>query len=162
MVRLAKLTNSIVEKILFVLLLAMTIIVFCQVVFRYLLHTPLYWTEEAARYMQIWIVFLGASVGIRRGAHLGFGWFVDRAGAKVKKACAYITVAGLFAFSINIAYFGTIITFQNFEQLSPGLQLPIAVLYACLPIGGVLNIIQLVPILSRLLSEGRGGSAQTT
>lgn len=157
MVRLATAVNSIVEKILFVLLTVMTIIVMAQVLFRYVFHAPLYWTEEAARYLQIWIVFMGASVGIRKGSHLGFTWFVERAGKKMQKACAILSVAGLFAFSLNILYYGWIITAQNFDQLSPGLQLPIAVVYFCLPVSGVLNIIQLVPILMRL--AGMKGAA---
>ncbi|MFA6433052.1 MAG: TRAP transporter small permease [Candidatus Paceibacterota bacterium] len=147
---LARILCSITEKILFVLLSAMTVIVFAQVLSRYVFHTPLYWTEEAARYLQIWIVFLGASVGIRRGAHLGFTWFVERARTKMKTACAIISAVGLFAFSVNITYYGTIISLQNLGQLSPGLQMPIAYLYACLPVGGILCIIQLIPILKDL------------
>ena len=148
---LARILCSITEKILFVLLTAMTVIVFTQVLSRYVFHTPLYWTEEAARYLQIWIVFLGASVGIRRGAHMGFTWFVERSSLKMKKICAIVATLGLIAFSFNITYYGTIITLQNLEQLSPGLQMPIACLYACLPVGGILCLIQLIPIFADLV-----------
>ncbi len=156
---LARVLNSITEKILFVLLSAMTLIVFSQILFRYVFQTPLYWSEEAARYIMIWIVFLGASIGIRKGSHLGFTWFVDKSGSKVRKVCALVAHVGLLAFALNITYYGTIITLQNTEQLSPGLQLPIAFVYACLPVGGVLCIIQLFPILVKLAGLNKDNKA---
>lgn len=156
---LAKMISSITEKILFVLLTAMTLIVFTQVLFRYILQSPLYWSEEAARYIMIWIVFLGASIGIRKGSHLGFTWFVEKSGSKIKRICALIAHLGLLAFALNIIYYGTIITLQNLEQLSPGLQMPIAFVYACLPVGGILCVIQLLPILMKLLKQNTSQKA---
>ncbi|WP_158625923.1 TRAP transporter small permease [Arsenicitalea aurantiaca] len=41
-----------------------------QVVFRYVLGSPLVWVEEAATYAFIWIVFLGAAVGMKRLSHI--------------------------------------------------------------------------------------------
>ena len=156
---LAKILSSITEKILFVLLTAMTLIVFAQVLFRYLFQTPLYWSEEAARYIMIWIVFLGASIGIRKGSHLGFTWFVEKSSSKIRRVCASIAHLGLLAFALNITYYGTIITLQNTEQLSPGLQMPVAFVYACLPVGGILSIIQLLPILIKLLNQNTNNKA---
>lgn len=150
---LAQKINSLIEKILFVLLTCMTIIVFIQVLFRYLLNAPLYWTEEAARYIMIWIVFLGASIGIRRGAHLGFTALVDRSGKKTRRILALVSSLGLLAYSLNITYYGTIITLQNTQQLSPGLQMPVAFVYLCLPVGGILCIIQLIPILTKIFRQ---------
>jgi len=150
---LAKTLSSITEKLLVALLSAMTLIVFAQVLFRYVLKSPLYWSEEAARYIMIWIVFLGASVGIRKASHLGFTWYVERSSSEVRRVCALIAHLGLLAFSLNITYYGSIITLQNTEQLSPGLQMPVAFVYACLPVGGILCIIQLIPILAKLVSQ---------
>ena len=151
--------NGLIEKILFVLLSAMTAIVFIQVLFRYVINAPLYWTEEAARYIMIWIVFLGASIGIRRGSHLGFTWYVERSNAKVRRILALVANLGLFAFSLNITYYGTIITLQNMKQLSPGLQMPVAFVYLCLPVGGLLCILQLIPILRKLLFGNKSNAS---
>lgn len=162
MVWLAKILSSITEKILFVLLSAMTVIVFAQVIFRYILNTPLYWSEEAARYIMIWIVFLGASIGIRKGSHLGFTWFVERSKPKARRIFGLVAHLGLLAFALNITYYGTIITFQNLDQVSPGLQLPVAFVYACLPVGGILAIIQLIPILAKLFGAPEGAVKNST
>lgn len=149
----ARKLNGIVEAILFVLLLAMTAIVFIQVLFRYFINAPLFWTEEAARYIMIWIVYLGASVGIRRGSHIGFTYFVEKVSPKVSKWFTMVATLGLLAFCLNFTYYGTIITLQNVNQLSSGLQIPIAAVYGVLPISGILCIIQLIPIIKKLLGH---------
>lgn len=149
---LAERINKVVEILLFVLLSAMTIIVFIQVLFRYVINAPLFWTEEAARYIMIWIVYIGASVGIRRGSHLGFTYFVDKSSPKVSKWLSLIANLGLLTFCVNIIYYGAIIALQNLHQLSAGLQIPVAWVYVALPISGILSIIQLIPIIRKLIS----------
>jgi len=47
----------------------MTILVFLQVVFRYLLDAPLDWSEEMASFAFVWMALLGASVGLRNDEH---------------------------------------------------------------------------------------------
>lgn len=139
--------NRFVELLLFVLLLAMTVAVFLQVLFRYALDAPLFWTEELARYLMIWIVYLGASVGLKRGAHVGFTYFVNLAGAKIANWCYLISYTGVLAFCVNFTYYGLVIVLRNLTQVTPALQLPIGIVYMALPVSGVLCIIQLIPII---------------
>ena len=47
----------------------LVVLVFTQVLVRYLTYQPLAWTEEAARYIFIWLCLLGAAVAARRGQH---------------------------------------------------------------------------------------------
>jgi len=49
----------------------MVLLVFLQVVFRYVFFYPFSWSEEFATFIFIWIVLLGAAVGIRKQEHLG-------------------------------------------------------------------------------------------
>ena len=51
------------------MLVAICVIVFVNVFFRYFLHIGLGWTEELARYLQVWMTFLGATVAVKRWAH---------------------------------------------------------------------------------------------
>jgi len=52
------------------LLLVMFISVLVQIFFRYVLKSPLTWTEEASRYSFIWIVLLGAAFAVRKKEHV--------------------------------------------------------------------------------------------
>jgi TRAP-type C4-dicarboxylate transport system permease small subunit len=48
----------------------MTLLVFAQVVLRFLFGLGFGWIDELARIAFIWVVYLGAVVGMRRGLHL--------------------------------------------------------------------------------------------
>ena len=52
------------------LLAAIFVILILQIAFRYVLNAPLVWPEEAARYLYIWVCYLGAAVALRRGSHI--------------------------------------------------------------------------------------------
>jgi TRAP-type C4-dicarboxylate transport system permease small subunit len=59
-----------------ILLIFLSITLFIQVLTRYVLHEPLPWTEEAARFALIWFGMLAAAAGSRRGIHFVFRWGV--------------------------------------------------------------------------------------
>ena len=70
MKKIGEIINKAEEWILVVIMLALSVVVFLQVVFRYSGHS-LSWSEELSRYLAIWATFLGASYGFRYGAHIG-------------------------------------------------------------------------------------------
>ena len=53
----------------------MTVVVFLQVVFRYVLTQPLHWSEEVARYLFVWLSILGATLGLQKRGHFGLDVF---------------------------------------------------------------------------------------
>jgi hypothetical protein len=63
--------DNIEEYILLVLFPLMVIVVFVATCVRYLTVMSLPWAEEVARYSMVWIAYIGASLGIKRNAHLG-------------------------------------------------------------------------------------------
>ena len=64
--------------ILAVLTTAMFLVVFSQVIFRYVLNQPSPWTEELSRYLFIWISLLGAAFGVMKQSHFGFDLIVKK------------------------------------------------------------------------------------
>ena len=50
-------------------------VVFASVIFRYFLHSPLYWAEEVARALMVVLVFFGAATVLGRGRHVGIDSF---------------------------------------------------------------------------------------
>ncbi|WP_199269431.1 TRAP transporter small permease [Cobetia sp. L2A1] len=60
------------EEILFSLLLvAMVLLVFVEVVLRFVFNTGISWSQEATLYLAGWFVLVGVSWGVKQGAHIG-------------------------------------------------------------------------------------------
>ena len=72
------------------LLIVMFVSVLIQIFFRYVLKSPLTWTEEASRYSFIWIVLLGAAFAVRRKEHVVMDVLVKRFPAALQKQIALV------------------------------------------------------------------------
>ena len=71
------LDNNFEEKIMMVLLMAMTLIMGVQVFCRYVLNDSLSWSEEITRYLFIWITFLSIGYCIEKNISLRIDQFVN-------------------------------------------------------------------------------------
>ncbi len=129
---------------------AMTITVLIQVFFRSVMQSPLRWTEEMARYLMIWLVLLASGIAMRNRAHLQ----VDVLTAALPKGPKHVLT--LLVDVLTIAFLG-IMTFYGIQvvqttmaQTSPAMQVPMALIYAAFPTGGILMIIeQLITLVNR-------------
>jgi C4-dicarboxylate transporter DctQ subunit len=59
------------ENIIAFLLVAMTLLVFADVVMRFGFGTGLLWSQELTLYLSAWFVMFGISYGLKVGAHIG-------------------------------------------------------------------------------------------
>ena len=78
--------NQAVEYLLFTMGLGMALLVAVQVFFRYALNHSIFWSEELARFLLIWLTFLGASVVYYRGVHASVDFFYSDWGLSSRKA----------------------------------------------------------------------------
>ena len=125
-------------------LLAITVIVIMQVFFRYVLQNPLRWTEEAARYLLIWLVMLGSGVAMRNHSHLQVDILTASLPEGPSKVLETIVTILTFVFLGIVAVFGAQLTVNNMRQLSPALKLPMGIVYAALPVGGALTLLECI------------------
>jgi TRAP-type C4-dicarboxylate transport system permease small subunit len=66
-----KFLSNIAEWIAAILVVALAVVVFVQVFNRYVLKTPLAWSEDLAMLLFQWVAFLGAAIGVKRMRHFG-------------------------------------------------------------------------------------------
>src|SRR3954451_16946097 len=79
-------------------LAAMVVLVFTNVVMRYLFNSGIPTSEELSRWLLVWLTFLGAVVALREHAHLGVDTLVRRLSPTGKRAC-FILNYGLMLFA---------------------------------------------------------------
>lgn len=139
------------------MLVAICAIVFAGVFFRYFLHIGLGWTEELARYLQVWMTFLGATVAVKRWAHFQLT-IVDQVIAH--RARRFTRIFGILVVmtlaGIMIKH-GLDITRVTWKQSSPVLGWPIGYLYLMAPLCGVLMEIYALQHLVRAWRGEPGG-----
>ena len=76
-----------IEWLLVAILVAMVVLVFGNVVARYGFNSGITVSEEVARWLFVWMTFLGAVVGLHERAHLGTDMLVARLGPKGQRLC---------------------------------------------------------------------------
>lgn len=87
-------TDQIEETLLAVLMGAMTLITFANVIARYVFNSNILWALEATVYLFAWMVLLGASYCVKINAHLGVDVVANLVGPVGRKA---LTVIAAFA-----------------------------------------------------------------
>ena len=91
------------EGLLVLLLAAMVVMVFGNVVLRYLFDTGIDVSEELSRYFFVWLTFIGAVVVGREHAHLGVETLVSRLGDRGRKLC--MVLSDLFIIACCAVFF---------------------------------------------------------
>jgi len=154
--RLSRKLNATIEKSLFVIGFSMAALVAVQVFFRYVLNHSLFWSEELARFLLVWLTFLGASVAYHRRAHPGIDTFSLLLPACLKKTaiiCVHLVSIGLF--SVMIVY-GCQFAYFVRLQISPAMYLPKWIIFSSVPLsGGVLMLHALALFVKDLKGNSR-------
>ena len=121
---------------------AMTALVLTQIILRYVLNTPLVWVEEMTVFLMIWMAFMGAAVGVRRGSHIAMTLLVDRLPPRQGRMLFYVTTTAIIAFSGVVAWEGMQLVLSVGNQRSAALGLPMTYPYLIVPLGALLIILQ--------------------
>ncbi len=86
---------KLLELLLVILLAAMVVMVFGNVVLRYGFNSGITFSEELSRWAFVWMTFLGAIVALKDNGHLGTDMLVGRLGTGGKKICLALAETGM-------------------------------------------------------------------
>jgi TRAP-type transport system small permease protein len=152
------------SALLVVIMTALVAIVFAEVIWRYFLRSSISWSEEAARFLMLWVAFVGGVLAYVHDEHLGLDIVIQLAPAKVGRVL--LVVANLLAMVAIalIAIGGYVVVMQNLDWLSPALDIPYGFIYLVCPLCSVLMLFQaslkLVSNLRRLKAAGAAGGTR--
>lgn len=107
-----------------------------QVIARYVLQVSVPWAEETARYVFIWMTFLGASYAAKKGIHIRVD-LLESALGKYGFLVKHISSVVFFAFLIVMVAAGVTVCsgMIAMPQYSTVLHIPMIAVYAALPFG---------------------------
>jgi len=131
-----------------------SVILFVNVVARYVFNWGVPWAEELVRYEIIWMVFIGASVAARKGLHIGVDILANFSPPALRRLIVFgINTISLF-FCVFLVILGGDLVAQTkaFGQVTPALQVPMWAIQTAIPIGGGLMALR---FLQRLIALWR-------
>ena len=159
MLKVLKLADSAIKWLCVILMGAMTLLVFLNVVLRYLFNSSIIVTEEIGRYMFVWMTFLGSIFAFAENAHIRVDFLVDRLPAVGRKALRLLVDSLMLLCCVLMSIGGWRQTIINMANPAAVSEVPIGLVYlACLVasvgIGGILA----VRIVARIATWNNGGA----
>lgn len=129
-------------------------IIFIQVVFR-ALGWPVDWTEESARYLCIWVIYLAASKGVKNGNHMSVDLLMLLLKGKARVLLDIIAELITLTFFILLAYVGTqvLIGMGERPQYSAANGINMQLVYAAPYVGAAMMTIRSIQRLVRLVRQ---------
>ncbi|MDR3353523.1 MAG: TRAP transporter small permease [Synergistaceae bacterium] len=151
------------EKILISILFVMVIVIFLQVVMRYIFSSSLSWSEELGRYLFIWLTWLSTGYAVRKKRHLRIEVLPDylsERGKLILDMLAMLIWCGFTIFLINKSFQVTSLVWRR-GQITAALEIPTAFTYAAVPVGALVMLLRLIDeiwSLAKKLTGLAGGS----
>lgn len=135
----------------------MVVVVTIQVILRYIFHSALDWAEEAARFLLVWISFIGIVLGLRENKHIGIDAFVYWLPKKLRLLVDVVALTMSAIFWVILVVGGMQLSQSASDQLSPALQIKMSLVYLIVPLSGVLLLLismqDLRKVVSRLVNR---------
>lgn len=140
--------------VVILLLSAMSVIVFANVVLRYTTRSSLAWSDETSRYLMIWMVFLSAGLVLRYGGHVAMEnlhWLVGRRGAVVMRS---LIAALLMCFFVVMFWNGVRYMHLMQFQTTAATGISYQYVYSVIPLGFLLLIVHLLFVVRGYVVTG--------
>ncbi len=145
--------GGLLETVVALLLGAMVVMVFGNVVLRYAFNSGISVSEEVARWAFVWLTFLGAVVALKDNAHLGVDLLVRLLPRAGRRFCLILTQLIELGLCVFMFYGSWKVTRMNLHVAAPTTRLPVAIFYSA---GLVFGALAIAVVLSKLLQTLRG------
>ena len=134
---------DIVEWVSAVLVVALALVVFLQVFNRYVLQTPLAWSEDLAMLLFQWVAFLGAAVGVKRMRHFGIELVVRMLPERVRHRIELVVPLLMAVAAVTMISEGLKLLAVNRNRTYATMDLSYTWAFLAIPLSGALMIVDL-------------------
>ena len=140
-----------------VAMMVMLVTIFAQVITRYCFDYTPEWSEELARFLFVYVVFLGSALIMGESGHLAVEFLPNRfKGKPFGKFLEILVMVSSYVFVLILLVQGAKMTQIMTFQESPGLEISMSYVYAVIPVSSVLMLLYLVRDTIRIF-RGFGG-----
>ncbi|OLO39291.1 C4-dicarboxylate ABC transporter permease [Alkalihalophilus pseudofirmus] len=124
----------------------MSVLTFANVLSRYFLNSSISFTEEITVNLFVLLTFVGASIGVKRGAHLGFSLIHDSITGILKNFMTILVSIIMILFFSAVVYFGYDMVMSQIarNRMTPALGWPQWIFTSMMPLGAFLCIIRVI------------------
>lgn len=141
--------NWLIERFCALLMAVLVLVIWFEVLQRYLLHLGFTWGEEFSRYIMIWAALMAVPCGAYRREHIGLEFVSNRLPPARRRALRLaLDLVGL-AFFLFLAFYGIGMTGQGRTQYATIFGMNMVVPFASVPACGLLTSIQIVVTMLR-------------
>lgn len=135
----------------------MLLLVFAQVISRYVFNYTPYFGEELARYLFVWVVFLSLPLVARYGGHMAIETLTSRVKGATLKFLNIMADIFTIVFMGIMVWYGIVMVMRTTYQTSPAMMIPMSWVYVVIPFGCaimlVYSIANLVDVLKTPADE---------
>ncbi len=124
----------------------MSLVVAANVFCRFLLNFSLYWADETAQILLVWLTFLGAALAVREKSHYVLNFLPEKLSGKTLRVFTLIQQVLSMATIIILLYYSTIVTWQIQDWVMPATEVSRTLVYVACPIGCLLMLYYAVRI----------------
>lgn len=141
MEKLRRLFNTAVDGAVVLLIASMVVVVFAQVIFRYVIRSSPPWTEEFSRFNFIWLTFIGAVAAFRRKGHLIIETLITLLPEKVSGALVLPVQLMISALLLILVYQGIILCHSGWHTMASTMNFPLTFIYLAVPLSALLMLL---------------------
>ncbi|MGI5965975.1 MULTISPECIES: TRAP transporter small permease [Anaerotruncus] len=128
------------------LLFAMIFVVVIQVFFRYIMHRPLIWTEEASRFLFVWLIMLEMGHCVATKGHVKVELFIDLMSEKWKRRFTTVMRGLSLLFFLYLIPYSLQMAIAQHKIRSTALNMPYSYIYGMVTVGSVLVVLHIIEL----------------
>jgi TRAP-type C4-dicarboxylate transport system permease small subunit len=129
------------------------VIIFAQVICRYILEVPFPWSEEFARFAFLWLIFLANAMAERQKEHFRVSYFVEQASRAWRYGFWVLGEILIFVFFIWLLMDSLAFMQMGKRMISPVMQLRLDWIYWGLPVAVMLSLLNRTRNIVTVLTE---------
>ncbi len=134
------------------LVAAIAVIVAMSVIFRYGFNDSIAWAEDAAKFLMVWLAFIGAPLGFRHGAHVSIELLPPGLPTFVRRVIRVLVHAIVLILMLMLVWYGWQFAWNGRNQVALTIgDVSMFWIFVCMPVGAALMALVALELMLTVL-----------